>query len=155
MLQNMGQTVPRIYPPNSTSHRLTSTTRLLWKHVTLRKSLLKSASNCLWTPASDGPASVGSLCWAAGRAAARPLQAPKGRFSSVPRTVFLALDNPTQGKIKAGCGSSTENGKERLRQTLLSGDFSKRQSSCPLCCPLVKCRQYLYSWSSTWIHGFG
>ena len=59
------------------------------------------------------------------------------------------LDNPTQGKIKAGRGSSTENGKERLRQTLLSGNFSKRQSSCLPCCPLVKYRQYLYSWSST------
>lgn len=108
-----------------------STTCVLRKHVTLCKSLLKSASSCLWTPGEDGSASAGG-------AAERPLRAPRGKGSrvSLGRTSlgWTALRNARLTRDVA-----VPVRKERLSQTLLSGNSFKKKSSCPLDCPLLRC----------------
>lgn len=69
-----GSRVPPMYVTRATCARR--------KHVTSRKSASTSASNCPRIPRGAGWASAGSLGGAAGRAAARPLEAPGG---TVPR----------------------------------------------------------------------
>lgn len=90
--------------------------------------LLKPASNWLWTPNLDGPASAESLCWAAEGTAEPPAPSARGRLPKERSLcniwrIFFHPDNSTRSKMKAGCGSSSEKGKEKDGQTLLSGNF--------------------------------